>query len=131
MRPTRIAPEAALQYRRIGRKALFADRLNRAVGPAQKKTSFFPWQLPNISVKAMVLTAFAVVTLSGLGFGGSQFYFAQAAANEKAAALKEQKIAKEKSAAADACRRKKVEEKADQIGKLTYDQLYDNDSCDR
>lgn len=58
-------------------------------------------------------------------------YNDQVAAAQKVQATEQQRILKANSAEADACRRKKVEQKADQLGKITYDQMYDGNECDR
>ncbi len=130
MKPTRRADSVSLRHRRIGRKALQGDRLARALSAshhAHKKDLWGKLLRP----KAIVVTSAITIVLGAAGFIGSQFYFTQAAATQKAATTEQQNQAKTKSIAADACRRKKVEQKSDLIGKITYDELYDYDECDK
>ncbi len=132
MIPTLTTPVTATsnRSRRIGRKALQGDRLARALSASQQARPKRSLHLP-LRPRAIAITAAVVISIGVLGFAGSQFYLAQAATAQKAAAVERQSKAKASSLAADACRRKKVEQKADQIGKLTYDELYDYNECDK
>ena len=81
--------------------------------------------------KTIALLCLSVALVGMLSFTGYQFYVAKAEAAQKAAATEKQTKLAKKSIAAEACRRKKAEQKADLIGKVTYDQLYDYDECDK
>lgn len=132
MRPTKATNDISTRRRRIGRKALQADRLSRALHADKREgTKHAAWRLPSMRPKTVALICLVAVVVGTLGIGGTQFYLAQVAATQKAAAAKQQAEQKAKSIAADACRRKKAEQKADQIGKVTYDELYDHGECDR
>lgn len=72
-----------------------------------------------------------LIVLSTIGVFGSQVYSNNIAAAEKIETAKQDKIAKQKSTAANACRREKAKQKASQLGKVTYDELYDGSECDR
>jgi hypothetical protein len=69
--------------------------------------------------------------LGALGVTVLHSYSTRLADEQKNEAAKQIASQKERAAKADACRRAKAEQKADLIGKVTYDELYDNDECDR
>lgn len=79
--------------------------------------------------KTSALMTVGVLALCVLAAGGAHHYSTTTAAAEKAATEKRYALEKQESLAADACRRKKLEEKADLLGKVTFDELYDNDEC--
>ena len=119
------------RFQRIGRKALQADRLSRALALSNKKSTKRSLRLPTLRKNTILAIGIALVIVLGVSAGGVRYYTAQAEANKKAALLQQQKDVKEKSSIADACRRKKAEQKADLIGKVTYDELYDYGECDK
>jgi hypothetical protein len=81
--------------------------------------------------KVVAIACVVILLVSALGVGATRYYNSQAAAAEKVAATAKQKKLEVKNAAAVACRQKKAEEKADQLGKITYDELYDHNACDK
>lgn len=117
--------------RRIGRKVLLADRLSHALDRSSKRPSIVPSRFRSIPRKAAFGVAAGVLVLGLTGTALIHHFSTQAAAAQKVAATKEQQRLEAKSRAADACRRNKAEQKADQLGKVTYDELYDYDECDR
>jgi hypothetical protein len=123
--------DSANRHRRIGKKVLLADRLARALNPTSHVPAKRSLSLPPLNRKLLTISFIAVALVGTLGFGGSQFYLAKATAAQEAAAAKMQAAQQIKSRAADACRREKVRQKADLIGKVTYDELYDYDECDK
>ena len=126
----RAVRPASVRHRRVGRKVLQADRLTHLLAQESKNTTK-PWDILIVRPKLTLAACALLIAVSAVGFGGLRFYAGQQAASEKAAAVKEQDRLRVRSTAADACRRKKAEEKADQIGKVTYDELYDGDACDK
>lgn len=131
MKPTQATHPTSIRHRRIGRKVLQADRLARALGTAKHKKTRNVWRAPSLRPKVIALICVIAIGVGALGFGGSQFYFAQVDKTQKAAAIEQQSKLEAKSIAADACRRKKAEQKADQLGKITYDELYDYGECEK
>lgn len=81
--------------------------------------------------KLIALLCLMLIIVGAIGIGGAQYFTSRAAAAERAAATVRQDKLAAKSMAAEACRRKKAEQKADLIGKVTYDELYDYDECDK
>ena len=132
MRPTHRKQEASIRHRKVGRKVLSADRLNRALETKNKKT-MFSWlrRVQSIRPRTIALVCTAILVVSAVTFGGIQVYLGQVADSEKAAAAARRDELEAKRVAADACRRKKLEEKADQIGTITYDELYNHGECDK
>jgi len=122
---------ANVRNRRFGKKVLLADRLAHALNPTTPTPARRSWSLPTINRKLAVTICILLAVVGGIGFGGSQLYLAKVTASQEAAAVKERAAQQAKSRAADACRREKAKLKADQIGKVTYDELYDYDECDK
>lgn len=129
--PTPAKQSVSVRRRQIGRKALQADRLARALNASRSQKSKKLLRLPSVQPKILAGTLIAVAIVGIAGITGSQLYMANAAKTERAAAAELQKQLQAQSAAADACRQQKVQQKADQLGKITYDELYDYDSCDK
>ena len=116
--------------RRIGRKVLHADRLAKALGTTRPKQAKSFRRYLTLKPKVTVLATIAVIFLGSLSFGGLQFYATQNTKAQKAQIAEQLKKEKVDSEKADACRRQKAQEKADQIGKVTFDELYDYGECD-
>lgn len=131
MRPTSTPHPSSLRHRRIGRKVLQADRLARALSATKPKKTKLLWPMSSLRPKVIALVCAIVIGVGAIGFTGSQVYFAQVDKTQKAAAAERQSKLEAKSIAADACRREKAEQKADQIGKITYDELYDYGECEK
>lgn len=131
MKPSSITQQKRLSNRQIGRKVLLADRLHHALNANSRTKSRFPWRLPALRPKFIALACIVVVAIGTSGFMATQFYLSKVAAEQKAAAAKQQNEQKAKSIAAEACRQKKAEQKASLIGKVTYDELYDHDACNK
>lgn len=131
MRPKQVTQSNSIRPRRIGRKALQADRLSRIL--TKHNSSKFDVANKFIRVHRVKLTAvsLAVIIFGIVGSFGIQAYNAQQVAAQKAEAAKAQDIARQKSISADECRQKKAEEKSELIGKVTYDELYDGNECDK
>lgn len=123
--------QTLIRNRRIGRRVLQADRLSMVLSTASQKKARTLWRVPHISRKVLIAACVALVCIGIVGGIGMQRYSAQVAAAQKAAAAKQLAELKAKSASADACRREKAEQKADLIGKITFDELYDYGACDK
>ena len=121
MMRTHTQHDHSVRHRRIGRKVLLADRISRAMdsGSSNRWISLKSFFTP----KRIMLTTSCLLLVAVLGFSGARMYNDQVAAAQKIQATEQQRILKANSAEADACRRKKVEQKADQLGKITYDQM--------
>lgn len=131
MRPAPPSQPSVERHRRIGRKALQADKITtRLLGIEQKKAKKV-WRLPTFKRRVVAAACALVIVVSAVTLTGVRHYNAQASASQQAWASKQQIELKEKSVAADACRREKAAKKADLIGKITYDELYDYGECDR
>ena len=65
----------------------------------------------------------------GLVTGGLLIYQGKKNADEQAAAVIEQQKVDKQNAVAQVCYAQKMKEKASMLGKITYDQLYDGNSC--
>jgi hypothetical protein len=131
MTTTRNLHTTSPRQRQIGRKVLQADRLatviTRTAGNQQKKS----WRMPTVRPRIIGAICAALIVIGVTSFIGLQSYMGKVAATQKITAEKQQRVLEAKGIAADACRRKKVEEKAALIGKITYDELYDHNSCDK
>ena len=121
----------AVRHRRIGRKVLLADRLAQAVAPNTQKRGGKDWRVIFAKPKFAASIVIGVLIVGVLGFTGMQAYSAQQAKARQAEATEQFALQKEKAAKADACRRAKLEQKPDLVGKVTYDELYDGDECDK
>lgn len=124
--------------RRIGKKAMALSRtailLERKIAAATpQKTVKRKVSPPLLSwrprrVHYVILSAVLVIAL--IGTGGYIYYERQADAKrrvEEAAAQERARTASQKS---NECREQKVAAKADQWGKVSFDQLYDYSVCD-
>ncbi len=131
MEPTHAIRPTLIRNRRIGRKALQADRLHKALAPPVSKKHKRSWQMPSVRPKVLIAAFIALACIGTLGLIGLQRYNSQANVAQKAAATKQLIELKARSSAADACRREKAAQKADLIGKITYDELYDYGECDK
>jgi hypothetical protein len=131
MKPIFTTSPASPRDRRFGRKALQADRLARALQSSKTSTPKRSWRLPVPKPKNLLIACAVLVFAGGASVIALQYFSSQAAVRQKAEDLQMQKIVKAKSLAADACRRKKAAEKIEQIGKVTYDELYDHGECDK
>lgn len=131
MKQSTPTPKLPLRHRQIGRKVLLADRLSHALGSTESKKANHLLGFLKRRPKTIALTCAVVACAGILGLTTVQFYTTKAEAAQKAAATEKQAKLAKKSIAAEACRRKKAEQKADLIGKVTYDQLYDYDECDK
>lgn len=131
MKQTHTTQAVSIRRRRIGRKALQADRIARALTATAQKKPRKTWSVPSVRPRLLAVVCAVIIGVSAAGLAASHFYTARAVEAQKAAAVAEQKMLKAKSVAADACRRKKAEQKADQLGKITYDELYDHGECDK
>ncbi len=131
MKQTTPHSKQSVRQRQIGRKVLLADRLSHSLKATQPTKVKQLLGLLQQRPKTIALLCLSVALVGMLSFTGYQFYVAKAEAAQKAAATEKQTKLAKKSIAAEACRRKKAEQKADLIGKVTYDQLYDYDECDK
>lgn len=129
-----------MKIKRIGQKAMSCGRVQTALEarmPKQVSKAKKNRKRPRISFTMPVLShlqlgilgaACVVLLVSGVGY---YFYYQE---QDKQRAVAEQRRIEQDRAAekiASECRRQKAAEKADQIGLLTYDQLYDYDECDK
>lgn len=131
MKPIFTTYPASRRDRRIGKKALQADRLARALQSSKTSTPKRSRRVPLPKPRNLLIACALLIFIGVAGAVALQYFSSQAAARQKAADLQMQKIVKAKSLAADACRRKKAAEKVEQIGKVTYDELYDHGECDK
>lgn len=129
-----------VKIKRIGQKAISCGRVHSAIEarlPATKAASSKKRKVPKISFRIPQLSyiqlgflgaACVVLLVSGVGY-----YFYDREQDKARAVAEQQKLELDREAEkiASECRRKKAAEKADQIGLLTYDQLYDYDECDK
>lgn len=121
--------QASLRDRRIGRKVLLADRLSHVMGTSIKKRPIVSWSTLR---RPRVVAAFAgAVVVVAVVSSVAHMYTTQAAATQKAEETKQQQLLRQKSIAADKCRQQKASQKAELIGKVTYDELYDKNECDK
>lgn len=118
---------------RVGRKAIACGRMIGAIesryAPAKKsrrRPDFFAYRPSRLH--AIVLAALLIV--SALGAGGYTVY--QKHETDKRIAAEKVRLEKERIASQKAavCRADLVKSKAEQIGKVTYGQLY-GDSCNQ
>ena len=127
MRPKQTQRTTQTRRRQIGRKVLQADRLSQALSSTPKRSRKNIRFTRFIQPKFAAALSVAVIGFAVIGFGAVQFYAGQRLAAQDTASKQE----RAKSISADACRRQKAEQKADLIGKVTYDELYDGDECDK
>ena len=136
MRQTNMNPSLKqsgqlLRHRKIGKKVLFADRLSHAMRPRKSRLESFKDRLPTLSRKQVIVMGVAVVVISSAALGAVRAYTSYAEAKQREVVKQQEVLLKAKSAAADACRREKAQQKAELIGKVTYDELYDYGACDK
>lgn len=126
------------RVRRLGKKVIFYGRIATVLGvqqPAGNKSkshrisnaitrvrTFRPTR------KQWVAGACAMVLVVA-GVAGSSIYQSQRAAAAVAAAKVEAERKVKVDAAAQECYKKKTAEKQKMLDRVTYDQLYDGDSC--
>lgn len=125
---------AQLKLRRIGKKVIFCHRVAPALGaiPISKSQNSRSWigviksfrlnKKQLIAVSVAVLMVGAIVTINTVVEQKKQ-------SDAKAAAAAEAARIEKVNAAAQVCYKKKMQEKAAMLDKITYDQLYDGDSC--
>lgn len=125
------------RVRRLGKKAIFYGRIATALGVALpepiKKQSYFGRVTQRVKsfrpTRKQWTFAACTAVLAIAGSVGYSFYHASQVAAAKAAAKaaydKQVKI----EAAAQVCYKQKTVEKQKMLGKVTFDQLYDGDSC--
>jgi len=121
----------ALRNKRIGRKVLLADRLAYSLSVNTQNKTRMRWRAVLARPKIIAAASLGILVLGTLGFIGVGFYSAQLADIRETEAARQLSLDKEEAAKADACRRAKLEQKADLVGKVTYDELYDGDECDK
>lgn len=120
--------ELAQRRKRIGRKAIATVRvavtIDRKLGThASSKKKF---QFKYSFRKWHAYAAAGLVALVIAGTFAINAVNAQIAAQKAAEQARQQKIDEEAAKKRDACRQKIVAEKVDQLGQITYDQLYGN-----
>lgn len=120
------------RHRQIGRKVLLADRLARVSKPQQSSSPLkkFTTLLTSNPKRVRMVSAGLVLLFVVAGIGGT-FISGSIASARDAEQQKQYKEQKQKSAAADACRRQKVEQNPDLVGKVTYDELYNYGECEQ
>lgn len=124
------------RLKRLGKKAIFYGRIANALGVAQaeaERTGLFANGLKRIRTlkltrKQWALSAASVVLALGAVFGNTMYQSHRAAA-VKAAEIAEFRRVEKINATAQECYKKKTAEKQQMLGKVTFDQLYDGDSC--
>ena len=120
-----------LRQRRVGKKALQSDRISKALGmpvPAKPKGVLHRF---NMRPRTVAISAAVVLVVLVAGTIGSKILVDQAAAAEKVQLAEQQKITKRKDDAARACRLEKATQKSDLIGRVTFDELYDKNECNK
>lgn len=131
-RPDFLKPSkpTSVRHRRIGRKVLLADKLAHVTKVSAQKSRNNDWRTIFAKPKLAAAVLGGVIAVGVIGFAGMQTYASQQAKAEQAEATAQFTLQKEKAAKADACRRAKLEQKSELIGKVTYDELYDGNECD-
>lgn len=124
-------PHTSVRHRRIGRKVMLADRLHHALEKPRQNRIKATWAFLRSRPRRTAAVCILLIAVLALGAGGVQYYQAKALASQKAAAAIQQQKITAKSLAAEACRQEKAKQKADQLGKITYDQLYDGNECNK
>lgn len=122
--------------KRLGKKALFYARVAPALGDAirtKKKDSRVIKFLKRVRAfkatrKQLILAAIAVVVL-GVAIAAGVLYQQKRLVDAQAAAKAESDRVEKVNAAAQLCYQQKTKQKQSMLGKVTYDQLYDGDSC--
>ena len=123
-----------LRRRRIGKKVLACNRiarvLERTTGASAKKKQQKTPRFKPTKLQVLVTSASIVVVTLVVGGGYTLFHNYQVEQQKQAAAANAIRVEAAEAKSAE-CRAKKAEEKADQIGMITYDELYDYKSCDQ
>lgn len=88
-------------------------------------------RLPSLSRKQLIAIGLAAVLVSSVAIGAARAYTSYAEAKQREVVKQQEVQLRAKSAAADACRREKAKQKAELIGKVTYNELYDYGACDK
>lgn len=117
------------RHRQIGRKVMQADRLAYVLDMKNGRASNDKWYASFMRRRTIAFVCAGIMIVGALSFGISQFNSSQNAAAQQAVDTA-QRIDGEAKTSAAACRQKKAEEKADLIGKVTYNELYDYAECD-
>lgn len=131
MNSERGVPRAQLM-RRIGKKAIFYGRMASALGVpayAAPKVSFFKKVKGFHPTRRQIIVTACLIILAAGGVTGGYFYQEHRKAQAYAAAKAEAERAAKANAVAQECYQKKTTEKSSMLGKITFDQLYDGDSC--
>lgn len=117
-----------IDHRRIGKKILSCSRTATLLYGELKQKK---WHFPKIQLtKKNIAIACGVVVLVAASGVGYKIYDNYQIEQKRVAA--EQKAVRDAAARvkSNECRAQKVAAKADQIGKITYDELYDYTVCD-
>lgn len=117
-----------IDHRRIGKKILSCSRTATLLYGELKQKK---WHFPKIQLtKKNIAIAGGVVVLVAASGVGYKIYDNYQIEQKRVAA--EQKAVRDAAARvkSNECRAQKVAAKADQIGKITYDELYDYTVCD-
>lgn len=129
-----------VKIKRIGQKAISCSRVHSAIEdcmPSVKSAAGKKRILPKIHLRMPRFTFFRLAILGAASIvlvAGAAGYYYYDLEQEKTRAIAEEAVRKrntEIEKIASECRRQKAIEKADQIGLLTYDELYDYDECDK
>lgn len=129
-----------VKIKKFGQKAISCGRVHSALEARlphlktskkeKRKTPKISFRLPQLShmQRAFIGAACVVLLISGTGY-----YFYDREQDKIRAIDEQEQLQRDQEAEkiASECRRQKAVEKADQIGLLTYDQLYDYDECDK
>lgn len=125
------------KIKRLGKKAIFYGRIASALGVACSDKQASKGRIATLCARAkafrpsrrQLITACCAVIVVGAGVAGNSVYQSQRAAAAKAAAKAENERMERVNAAAQECYKKKTADKQQMLGKVTFDQLYDGDSC--
>lgn len=126
---TKKPSESSSRQRNIGRTSLKADRLASLLETKTPQKRAHAWRLPHVQRKVAIGVCAVLVLVSAVSVGGMHLYTSKQIADQKALAIIQQAKERSNNIAADACRQKKAAEKANLIGKVTYDELYDFNEC--
>lgn len=121
--------------RRLGKKAIFYGRIAHVLGvtPVEPKVSKKLQLITKLksfrpTKKQLAIATCAVLIVVGAGFGVNA-YNNKRIADEQAAIKAEALRVEKQNAIAQECYKQKTTEKTAMLGKITFDQLYDGDSC--
>ncbi len=125
-----LSPEQA-HKRRIGKKVLSASRMSVILQKRLGNMKSAGIAKIRIAKKYIVLATVLALILTTTGIVGYNTY-SNHVAQQAAAAAKTQQLEEEAALLkASQCRAQKAVEKSDKLGKITYDQLYDFDECNK